>query len=73
VLQDINRLIDDRNYEIGVSFFMKDGPDLRMALKDIWLGEIEPYLEEYFFDQPSKVEAFRWRTLIKQHLADWAQ
>jgi 5-methylcytosine-specific restriction enzyme B len=73
VLQDINRLIDDRNYEIGVSFFMKDGPDLRMALKDIWLGEIEPYLEEYFFDQPSKVEAFRWRTLIKERLADWAQ
>lgn len=23
--------------------------------------EIEPYLEEYFFDQPEKLEEFRWQ------------
>jgi 5-methylcytosine-specific restriction protein B len=30
--------------------------------------EIEPYLEEYFFDQPDQVEAFRWRKVEKQLL-----
>ena len=25
--------------------------------------EIEPYLEEYFFDQPDKVTSFRWEAV----------
>ena len=72
VLQTINRQIDDRNYEIGISFFMKDGPELRQVLPEVWKGEIEPYLEEYFYDQIKKVEAFRWEVLITNELSDWA-
>ena len=72
VLRSINREIGDRNYEIGISFFMKDGKALRNALGAIWKGEIEPYLEEYFYDQLKKVDAFRWDTLTTTGLSDWA-
>lgn len=72
VLRAINREIDDRNFEIGISFFMKDGKALRSALEDIWTGEIEPYLEEYFYDEPQKVDAFRWAALLATELRDWA-
>jgi 5-methylcytosine-specific restriction enzyme B len=72
VLQSINREIGDRNYEIGISFFMNDGPGLSDALPVIWKGEIEPYLEEYFYDQLEKVSAFRWDALITNNLKEWA-
>jgi len=62
-LQAVNAAIDDRNYEIGISYFLKDGSDLRSSLQDIWEGEIEPYLEEYFYDQPGKLEPLRWKAL----------
>ena len=71
-LQAVNRAIDDRNYEVGISFFMKDGTALRSAMAEIWQGEIEPYLEEYFYDQPKKVDGFRWHTLLTSDLRDWA-
>jgi len=61
VLKRLNRAIDDPNYEVGISFFMKK--DLAHHLPDIWRMEIEPYLEEYFFDQTTKVKEFRWDTL----------
>jgi 5-methylcytosine-specific restriction enzyme B len=32
----------------------------RNELPDIWALEIEPYLEEYFFDRMDTVERFRW-------------
>lgn len=57
-LKKVNEAIDDRHYHIGVSFFLR--PDLATQLCDIWQMEIEPYLEEYFFDQPEKLAQFRW-------------
>lgn len=54
----LNREIGDRHYEVGSSFFMRE--DLKEQVEDIWRMEIEPYIEEYFFDQPAKVDAFRW-------------
>ena len=71
-LERINREIDDRNYELGISFFMNEGKNLRTMLPDIWTSEIEPYLEEYFYDRPDKVEAFRWLDLSAGTLKDWA-
>ena len=70
-LQLVNAAIDDRNYEIGISFFLKDGAALRFTLRDVWEGEIEPYLEEYFYDQPSKLEPLRWNSLSSSVLASW--
>ncbi len=58
VLADLNKRIGDRHYEVGVSFFLQR--ELATHLEDIWRMEIEPYVEEYFFDQPDRVEAVRW-------------
>jgi len=70
-LRAVNAAINDRNYEIGISFFLKDGVALRSTLKDVWEGEIEPYLEEYFYDQPGKLEPLRWKSLSSGILASW--
>ncbi len=72
VLKQINQAMEDPNYEIGISFFMKDQERLKQLLPIIWKTEIEPYLEEYFYDQVSKVESFRWDNLVKDALKDWA-
>ena len=58
VLQDLNAQIADPHYEIGISFFLC--PDLESKIAGIWRMEIEPYLEEYFFDNRSKAESFNW-------------
>ncbi|MCG2644297.1 MULTISPECIES: AAA family ATPase [Bradyrhizobium] len=71
-LKAVNVAIADRNYEVGISFFLKDGASLRDTLQDVWEGEIEPYLEEYFYDQPSKLEPLRWRSLSEGLLASWS-
>ena len=47
-----------RIYAVGVTFFMDE--HLSENLPDIWKMEIEPYLEEYFFDQRAAVDRFRW-------------
>ncbi|MDB6057228.1 MAG: putative restriction enzyme, partial [Verrucomicrobiales bacterium] len=58
VLTNVNKIINDKNYHIGISFFLRT--DLKNEVADIWNLEIEPYLEEFFFDQPEKLELFRW-------------
>lgn len=70
-LATVNAAIDDKNYEVGISFFLKDGGALRSTLRDVWEGEIEPYLEEYFYDQPSKLEPLRWKNISRGALASW--
>ncbi|MFM7407214.1 MAG: McrB family protein [Cuspidothrix sp.] len=64
VLKRLNHAIDDKNYEIGISFFLT--PNLREDIEDIWKMEIEPYLEEYFFNNPEKVDEFRWDNIKEQ-------
>lgn len=57
-LDQVNNRIPDRNYKIGFSYFMKH--DLKEEdLKRIWTYNIEPYLEEYFFDRPDEVTQLR--------------
>ena len=58
LLGRLNRAIADPNYAVGISYFLHT--NLGAALKTIWTTEIEPYLEEYFFDQPTVVEEYRW-------------
>lgn len=71
VLKDINGEINDPNYFLGISYFMTDGRRLRADLPDIWRGEIEPYLEEYFYDTPEKARMYRHEVLISGHLKEW--
>lgn len=73
VLRRINAAINDQNYEIGISFFLSDIENLPSNLRFIWTTEIEPYLEEYFFDDLSKVEPFRWSALSLTDLSDYAR
>jgi hypothetical protein len=58
VIKSLNKQINDRHYEVGLTFFLRE--DLAEQIEDIWQMEIEPYLEEYFFDQQEKVNQFRW-------------
>jgi 5-methylcytosine-specific restriction protein B len=57
-LTKLNRQIGDPHYHVGITFFLH--PHLAGELEDIWRMEIEPYLEEYFFDRPEQAENFRW-------------
>ena len=61
VLRQVNDAIGDRHYHVGVTFFLRT--DLGEQVEDIWRMEIEPYLEEYFFDQPDRVDSFRWERI----------
>ena len=71
IVREINHAISDPDYGLGISFFMKDPESLKQVLPQIWMGEIEPYLEEVFYDQPEKMEGFRWNALSKTRLDDW--
>ena len=64
ILKKLNKVIDDPHYEVGISFFIRK--DLAENIEDIWCMEIEPYIEEYFFDQPEKVAEFRWCNIRKE-------
>jgi hypothetical protein len=64
VVQRLNAAIGDPHYALGISYFLR--PDLATTLGDIWQMEIEPYLDDIFFDRPEEVEAFRWPAVQAQ-------
>jgi len=64
VLTKVNQAIGDRHYHIGTSFFLQKS--LATDLRTIWQMEIEPYLEEYFFDRPEQAKTFCWDSIKNQ-------
>lgn len=60
-LQRLNNQIGDPHYHLGHTYFLNH--NLQAQLPSIWQLEIEPTLEEYFFDRPDLVEEFRWENL----------
>lgn len=66
VLRRLNAKIADPHYEIGISFFF--GKDLEEHLEGIWRMEIEPYLEELFFDKRQQMEELRWDKIVDEVL-----
>lgn len=69
VLGKLNKAIDDPNYEVGVSYFMRE--DIAEQIADVWQMEIEPYLEELFFDRPTAhIDAFRWTKVAEEILPE---
>ncbi len=58
ILKDVNRAINNKHYQLGISFFLTK--TLTEDIQDIWQMEIEPYLEEYFFDNQAKMDEFLW-------------
>jgi len=67
ILEDVNRAINNKHYELGISFFLTK--TLAEDIQDIWQMEIEPYLEEYFFDNQAKMDEFLWDK-IKDHFSN---
>jgi 5-methylcytosine-specific restriction protein B len=63
-LTRLNNAIADKHYEVGISYFLTE--TLAEEIEDIWQMEIEPYLEEYFYDQLDKVDEFRWDNIKQQ-------
>ncbi|MBD2014618.1 AAA family ATPase [Microcoleus sp. FACHB-53] len=63
-LKRLNKAIADKHYEVGISYFLTE--NLAEEIEDIWQMEIEPYLEEYFYDQLDKVDEFRWGKIKPQ-------
>lgn len=61
VLRELHAEIRDRNLHLGISYFLV--PDLPTQLDDIWRTEIEPYLEELFFDRDDPLGRFAWSRL----------
>jgi 5-methylcytosine-specific restriction protein B len=61
LLEEINTKIGDRNYWIGISFFLV--PHLSDSIEEIWRMEIEPYLEEYFFSHRETADRYRWEVI----------
>ncbi|MEG4916189.1 MULTISPECIES: AAA family ATPase [unclassified Microcoleus] len=61
ILEDVNRTINNKHYELGISFFLTK--TLAEDIQDIWEMEIEPYLEEYFFDNLEKMDEFLWENI----------
>ncbi|MDF0556706.1 AAA family ATPase [Kamptonema sp. UHCC 0994] len=58
LLKEVNQAINNKHYELGISFFLTE--TLAEDIQDIWQMEIEPYLEEYFFDNQKKMDEFLW-------------
>lgn len=58
ILNQINTQIDDPHFALGIAYFLS--PKIADTLPAIWRMEIEPYLEEYFYDRPEQVATFRW-------------
>ncbi|MEG4421278.1 AAA family ATPase [Microcoleus sp. LAD1_D5] len=65
ILEDVNQAINNKHYELGISFFLTN-PLNEDIIKDIWQMEIEPYLEEYFFDNQAKMDEFIWDKIKKK-------
>ena len=71
ILEKMNKgLIRDRHYQLGISFFMRE--DLKETMRDVWEGEIEPYLDEYLYGKDIKIDPYRWVNLIKNQLSEWS-
>ena len=64
LLAHINTQIGDPYYQLGTSFFLRE--QLSVELRSIWQLEIEPYLEEFFFDQVDKMQNLRWDKVKEQ-------
>ncbi|MEG5028404.1 AAA family ATPase [Microcoleus sp. AT8-B1] len=67
ILKKVNQAISNKHYELGISFFLTK--TLGEDIQDIWQMEIEPYLEEYFFDNLEKMDKFLWDK-IKDELSN---
>jgi hypothetical protein len=65
VVDKANEKLADRNSGIGPSFFLRSDLDER-RLELVWRHEITPYLEEFFFDEPGRLDGFSLEVLMAE-------
>ena len=65
----INEAIGDPDFAVGISYFLGEG--IAEHLEAVWRAEVEPYLEEYFLDQPDRMREFRWVRVKGELQRDW--
>ncbi len=58
LLRALNEEIGDAQAAVGITYFLRE--DLAETLPEVWRTEIEPALEELFFERPEVVERWRW-------------
>jgi len=44
--------------------------DIEAQIEDIWCMEIEPYLDEYFYDRPGALKDYGWESVRVRILGD---
>ncbi|NKB67248.1 MAG: AAA domain-containing protein [Candidatus Latescibacteria bacterium] len=64
LLAEINQDIGDADRCLGISFFLQEG--MPGDLQAIWQGEIEPYLEEVFYDRPEQTQKWAWEAVVER-------
>lgn len=64
LLKELNGVIREEGFMVGITFFLDE--NLKDSIESIWSREIEPYLEEFFFDRPEIVERYRWNQVSSQ-------
>lgn len=61
LLTELNRAIGEDGFKIGITYFLDH--NLENNIESIWLNEIEPYLEEFFFERPEMTDQYRWTSV----------
>jgi len=57
--RELAAAIDDSDFAIGPGYFMDRQLDER-RLQRVWRFSVEPYLAEYYLEQPARQAAWRW-------------
>lgn len=57
-----NEAIDDPHYQIGFSYFMRPGLN-ESDIELIWRYSVFPYLQEYHFDDPDRLDQLTWEAV----------
>ncbi len=63
-LNQINTLVENPRYQIGITYFLRK--DLHRHIEEIWRFEVEPCIEEAFYNDVEKVESFRWSKMKRR-------
>ncbi len=63
-LTQINTLVENPRYQIGITYFLRK--DLHRHIEEIWRFEVEPCIEEAFYNDMEKVESFRWSKMKRR-------
>jgi len=65
LLDELNRLLDDRDLAIGPSYLMTQDSDSDAGLERIWRHEIMPLLDEQFHERSGTAGRFALKSLLE--------